>query len=115
MTQSPTPTPTHMTPGDATAVVTRQTAQTISDQLFEIADEFTSDLIRSGADPQVAGSVVANMMLRAAWAVAGGGKIMAGKGEPDPEIFAAAALDATSSVTFSVPSEIVTARAGGAA
>lgn len=60
------------------ATVHRHTVHTISDQLIRIADELATDLINSGCDPQTAGSVIANTMLRAAWAVAGSGKIMAG-------------------------------------
>lgn len=112
----PTDTPTPPRADQAApAAVSRHSAQTISDQLFEIGDAFTTDLIQAGADPQMAGNVVATMMLRAAWAIAGSGKIIAGKGDPDPALFAEAAMGATKSVTFKCPSDHVAIGAKGGA
>lgn len=77
--------------------------KSISETFREIADAYATEMINAGADPHVAGSVVANLMMREAWAIAGSGKIMAGKGAPNIEVFLDAAREMAGMVTFLDP------------
>ena len=66
-------------------------------------------LVESGLSPHEAGSVVANVMLQQAWALAGAGKILSGAGEPDPELFINAARAQIGTVRFTLTPEQVEA------
>lgn len=67
------------------------------------ADDSTDFLMRCGLTVDVAGSVVANALLRAAWIIAGSSKIEAGNGDPDIERFLGAARSSADSVTWKTP------------
>lgn len=75
----------------------------ITDAFREMSRRWYADLLQFGLTPQMAGSVVAHIMLQEAWAIAGAGKILSGAGMPDPEKFIEAALAQTESVSFDVP------------
>lgn len=77
--------------------------RTIAETFREIADAYATEMIHAGSDPQMAGSVVANIMMREAWIIAGTAKIMAGKGKPDFDVFIEAARDMSKTVTFIDP------------
>lgn len=77
--------------------------KTVSETFRELADAYATEMIQAGADPQMAGSVVANIMMREAWIIAGSAKIMAGKGEPDFNVFIEAAREMSKTVTFIDP------------
>jgi hypothetical protein len=67
--------------------------------LVGAAAGLAEDLRHAGLGPAEAASVVANMLLRAAWIVAASGRIAAGE-SPRPEAFAAAAADWAARIRF---------------
>lgn len=67
----------------------------VDDAAFALAVEFQE----LGLGPREAGSAVANVLLRAAWKVAGCAALAAGDA-PRPELFAEAAADTTRLITF---------------
>lgn len=89
--------------GGAALAMPNIDAKSISETFRELADAYASEMIHAGADPHVAGSVVANLMMREAWIVAGSGKLMAGKGAPDIEVFLDAARNMAGMVAFKDP------------
>lgn len=77
----------------------KQAFPTMSDAIEEAAFKAAADFRELGLGPREATSAVAHAMVRAAWTVAGCGRITAG-GQPDPEAFLAVAKDATNKITW---------------
>lgn len=88
---------------EQTPDVTRESVNLLYKHFTAIGGDAWNELIGLGLDPQTAGNVVANVMLRAAYSVAGSGKIAAGAGDPDAAAFVAAAREMAESVVFMAP------------
>ena len=96
---------------DTFTITSEQLAQAcdLNDAIEGLAEEGFNFLISLGLSPRDAGSVVANIMLKHAWALAGAGKILSGAGEPDPEMFINAARAQIGTVRFTLTPEQVEA------
>ena len=79
------------------------------DAIKGMAEDGYFYLVESGLSPREASSVIANIMLQQAWALAGAGKILSGAGEPDPDMFIEAARFQSGTVRFTLTPEQVEA------
>ena len=71
----------------------------ISDEIQESAFDSAENLIELGLTERQATSALAHALVRAAWTVAGAGKIAAG-GQPDPDNFRAVVEEALELITW---------------